>query len=111
VNKLLQFQHSGASRRCQARRYERSTVDYCGLLFAALIFTALRPLPNTAPTSQGTVLDQNGAALNARTCASPMQAPAWKPAPSRCHGRYRFLSLAPGQYQLERKPPGLPRPP
>ena len=81
---------------------------YCGLLFAALIFTALPSFAQYSANIQGTVLDQNGAALSgAHLRLTNANTGVEASAVSNATGGYRFLSLAPGQYKLETQASGF----
>jgi hypothetical protein len=108
VSKLFSF-NIPALRQMPSEKGTRGVRSiYCGLLFAALIFTALPSFAQYSANIQGTVLDQNGAALNgAHLRLTNASTGVEASAVSNATGGYRFLSLAPGQYQLETQATGF----
>jgi hypothetical protein len=108
VNKLFGF-NIPALRRMPSEKGTRGVRSiYCGLLFAALIFTALPSFAQYSANIQGTVLDQNGAALSgAHLRLTNANTGVEASAVSNATGGYRFLSLAPGQYKLETQASGF----
>ena len=108
MNKLFGF-NIPALRRMPSEKGTRGVRSiYCGLLFAALIFTALPSFAQYSANIQGTVLDQNGAALSgAHLRLTNANTGVEASAVSNATGGYRFLSLAPGQYKLETQASGF----
>jgi hypothetical protein len=108
VNKLFSF-NIPALRRMPSEIGTRGIrTIVCGVLFAALIFIALPSFAQYSANIQGTVLDQNGAALNgAHLRLTNASTGVEASAVSNATGGYRFLSLAPGQYQLETQATGF----
>ena len=83
MNKLFGFNIPALSRMSSERGTGGVRSIYCGLLFAAMVFLAHPSFAQYSANIQGTVLDQNGAALNGAHLRLASETPAWRPAPSR----------------------------
>jgi len=102
VNKLFRFNISALGRMTSEKGSRGIRAIFCGLLFAALIFTALPSFAQYSANIQGTVLDSSGAAVGgAHLRLTNASTGVESSAVSNATGGYRFLSLAPGQYMLE----------
>jgi hypothetical protein len=108
VNKLLRFTIPALRRmpREIGTRGIRSIL--CGSLCAALALLALPCFAQYSANIQGTVQDPSGAAVNgAHLHLINSNTGQNLSAVSNATGGYRFLSLAPGQYQLEAQATGF----
>jgi hypothetical protein len=108
VNKLFGFNIPALRRMSSERGTGGIRSICCGLLFAAIVFLAHPSFAQYSANIQGTVLDQNGAALNgAHLRLTNANTGVEASAVSNATGGYRFLSLAPGQYKLETQAAGF----
>lgn len=96
------------------RRMSRETgareirVTLCGLLCAALVFLSLPCFGQYSANIQGTVQDPSGAAVNGvKLTLTNLNTGQNLSAASDATGIFRFLSLAPGKYNLEAQAPGF----